>query len=287
MSDTEAREALDTLHASIATITDSDAWREHLAVQARFHDYSPLNIMWMWAQWEVRREADPTMPEFSQPAAFSAWKDLGRHVRKGEKALSVLAPIIVNDRENLGADGKPAKKCVGFRLKRRTFDVAQTDGDPLPENPAMPTVLTGDTDPATWAALMAHAATLGCTVTITDACQPANGDYNRATGAIRIAANLDPAQQAKTLMHEIAHATLHSGESDMSRAEKEVEAESTAFVLATMLGFDTSAYSVGYVATWASRDDRGEVLRRTTERVVKAARTIAAALAEQSATLAA
>jgi hypothetical protein len=286
-SKAEAAEALETLHAKIATITDSDAWREHLAVQAKFHNYSPLNSMWMWCQWEVRRENDPTLPEFSQPAAFSAWKDLGRFVRKGEKALSVLAPIIVNDRENIGADGKPEKKCVGFRLKRRTFDVSQTDGDDLPENPAMPTVLTGDADPATWAALVAHAATLGNRVEVTDDCLPANGDYNRATNLIRVAASQDPAQQAKTLMHEVAHAHLHSGESDLSRAEKEVEAESTAFVLASLLGFDTAAYSVGYVATWASREDRGEVLRRTTERVIKTARKIAEALAVESATLAA
>ncbi len=287
MSDTEAREALDTLHASIATITDSEAWRQHLAVQARFHNYSPVNIMWMWAQWEARRTADPTLPEFSQPAAFSAWKDLGRNVRKGEKALSVLAPIIVTDRDKVGADGKPGTKCVGFRLKRRTFDVAQTDGADLPANPARPTLLTGEGDPATWAALVAYAATLGCTVHVTDACQPANGDYSREMLSIRIAADLDHAQQVKTLMHEVAHATLHSSESDLSRAEKEVEAESTAFVIAAMLGFDTAAYSVGYVATWAGRDDHGECLRRTTERVVKAARTITAALAEQCAVLAA
>lgn len=281
MSADEARQALEVLHGRIAAITDSDAWREHLAVQARFHGYSPLNIMWMWAQWEGRRANDPTLPEFSQPAAFSTWKDLGRFVRKGEKALSVLAPIIVKDRDT------DESKCVGFRLKRRTFDVAQTDGDPLPENPAMPTLLTGEGDPATWVALVEHAATLGITVEITDTCQPANGDYNRVTNLIRVAASLDHAQQVKTLMHEVAHAMLHSGESDLSRAEKEVGAESTAFVLAALLGFDTAGYSVGYVATWASREDRGEVLRRTTERVVKAARTIAAVLAEHSATLAA
>jgi antirestriction protein ArdC len=281
MSTDEARAALDTLHASIAKVTDSDAWRAHLAVQARFHDYSPLNIMWMWCQWEGRRAENPDLPEFSQPAAFSAWKDLGRHVRKGEKPLSVLAPVIVKDRDT------GESKCVRFKVKRRTFDLAQTEGADLPENPAMPTLLTGEGDPATWAALVAHAATLGVTVEVTDACQPANGDYNRATSLIRVAAHLDHAQQVKTLMHEVAHATLHSGESDLSRAEKEVEAESTAFVLAALLGFDTAAYSVGYVATWASREDRGEVLRRTTERVVKAARAIAAALVEHSTTLAA
>jgi len=285
----EAQEAIESLHAKIAGITDSDAWREHLALQARFHNYSPLNIMWMWCQWEARREADPSLPPFSQPAAFSAWKDLGRHVRKGEKALSVLAPIIITDREDRDANGIPRRLCVGFRLKRRTFEVSQTDGVDLPENPAMPTLLTGGADPATWAALVAHAATLGFSVDVEAVPGEANGFCDHLAMRIVVEASNDPAQQAKTLMHEVAHAHLHDLEArkGMSQAEMEVEAESTAFVLASLLGFDTSAYSVSYVATWASRDNRGEVLRKTTERVVKCARKVAEALAVESAALAA
>jgi len=285
----EAAEALETLHAKIATITDSDAWREHLALQARFHNYSPLNTMWMWCQWEVRRENDPTLPPFSQPAAFSTWKDLGRFVRKGEKALSVLAPIIITDRDEVGEDGKPRKRCVGFRLKRRTFDVSQTDGDPLPENPAMPTLLTGGADPAAWDAAVAHAESLGFSVSVAEVPGSANGYCDHATKRLVVEASNDRAQQLKTLLHEVAHAHLHGPDrpDGMGTAEMEVEAESTAFVIATMLGFDTADYSVGYVATWASRDDRGEVLRRTTERVVKTARLVVEAMATEPAALAA
>lgn len=276
----EAREALDLLHAKVATITDSEAWREHLAVQARFHDYSALNIMWMFVQWEQRRAENPELPEFRQPAAFSTWKDLGRYVRKGEKALSVLAPIIVKDRENLDENGQPRTRCVGFRIKRRTFEVAQTEGEPLPENPAMPTLLTGEADPAAWEALVAYATTLGFLVSVEPVPGAANGYCDHATGRIVIEETNDPAQRFKTLAHEVAHAVLHGPNGpDMSSAEREVEAESTAFVLASMLGFDTAAYSVGYVATWASRDDHGACLTRTTERVVKCARSIFAALA--------
>lgn len=283
-NDDEARAALDKLHATIGEVTDSEGWKEWLRIAARFHNYSVLNVFWMHVQWEARRANDPTLPPLSQPAAFSTWKGLGRHVRKGEKALSVLAPIIVRDRET------DERICVGFRLKRRTFDVSQTDGADLPENPLMPSLLTGEADPATWAALVAHAESLGFSVRV----EPiehseANGFCDHATKRIVIREGRDGAQQVKTLMHEIAHAMLH-GEArpeGMSYAEAEVEAESTAFVVAHLLGFDTAAYSVGYVATWASRDDHGKCLARTADRVVKAARKIAEAVAEHATALAA
>ena len=285
----EATEALEALHRKVGEVTTGEQWLAWLDVLAKFHAYSPLNIMWMWAQWEARRCDDVSLPEFSQPAAFSTWKDLGRFVRKGEKALSVLAPVIVSDRENIGADGKPRTKCVGFNVKRRTFDIAQTDGVDLPENPAMPTLLTGDSDPLAWAALVSHAEALGCSVTLTDDCKPANGDYTHRTKAIRVTASLDAAQQFKTLAHEVGHATLHGDNTpnEMSRAEKEVEAESVAYVVASMLGFDTSDYSVGYVATWSGRDDHGACLVRTAQRVTAAARTIVAAVTAASVTTAA
>lgn len=285
----EAQDAIETLHAKIATITDSDAWRAHLATMAKFHNYSPLNAMWMEAQWWMRQQEDPTLPAFSLPASFSAWKALGRSVRKGEKALSVLAPVLVNDDENVDENGKPRKKCVGFVLKRRTFDVSQTEGDPLPENPAYPSLLTGDADPATWAALVAHAEGEGFSVRVEAIQGAANGWCNHGTKTIAVEAANEPAQRTKTLIHEVAHLHLHGADTPegMSRAEKEVEAESVAYVVASLLGFDTSDYSVGYVATWAGRDDHGECLRRTTERVVKCARKIAEAVATESAALAA
>jgi hypothetical protein len=280
----EAREALEALHRKVGEVTTSDEWRAWLDVLAKFHAYSPLNIMWMWAQWEARRADDPSLPEFSQPAAFSAWKDLGRYVRKGEKALSVLAPIIVADRENLGPDGKPRTKCVGFRVKRRTFDVSQTEGADLPENPAMPTLLTGEADPLLWAALVAHAESLGFSVEVRDHDGPENGWCNHLTREIVVKAGNDAVQRTKTLAHEVAHAILHgeNAPQGMSRAEMEVEAESTAYVVAALLGFDTAAYSVSYIVVWNSRENHGECLTRTAERVIKCARAIAAAVAEHS-----
>jgi len=59
----------------------------------------------------------------------------------------------------------------------------------------------------------------------------------------------------KTLAHEIGHALLHdpglATNKDLSRELKELEAESTAYVICRALAMDTSDYSFGYVVGWA------------------------------------
>ena len=63
-------------------------------------------------------------------AGFATWKKLGRAVRRGERALWILAPM--TGRRVVSADGEEHRPVVGFRPVA-VFDVAQTDGDPLPE----------------------------------------------------------------------------------------------------------------------------------------------------------
>jgi hypothetical protein len=69
------------------------------------------------------------------------------------------------------------------------------------------------------------------------------------------------AQTIKTFIHEITHSELHSGAFTLaSRQQKEVEAESTAFIVCDYLGLDTSDYSFGYIAAWAGENSK-EVLK--------------------------
>jgi hypothetical protein len=60
------------------------------------------------------------------------------------------------------------------------------------------------------------------------------------------------------------------------RGVKETEAESVAYVMAGMLGLDTSAYSVGYVAGWAKADI--ETVKVTAANVLRAVHELAEAL---------
>ena len=85
-----------------------------------------------------------------------------------------------------------------------------------------------------------------------------------------------PHYPAKTLIHETAHLQLgHVDDLDEYRHHRgrmEVEAESVAYVVAGLAGFDTSAYSVGYITGWANEDV--QQIRDTASRVLHAAHAI-------------
>lgn len=88
----------------------------------------------------------------------------------------------------------------------------------------------------------------------------AKGCYNSLTNEIKIQPDMSEAQTIKTMIHEIAHSIVHSDENlnqlkqkdnvEFSKNEKEVQAESIAYIVSSHLGIDTSDYSFPYVATW-------------------------------------
>jgi IrrE N-terminal-like domain len=162
---------------------------------------------------------------------------------------------------------------TAFRLAR-VFDIAQTDGAPLPE---VVSRLTGDDAGSRFAGLVKVAATLGYSVEVSELPGERNGDCTFDLNRIRVREGLEPAQSVKTLAHELAHATLH-GEADctsLTRSAAELEAESVAFVVCDDLGIDSSKYSFGYIATWAGGgDDADKAISTSAQRINKAARTI-------------
>jgi antirestriction protein ArdC len=229
----EREDVLAHLTNGIEALTTSGSWQAHLEVQGRFHRYSFSNAVLICAQ----------DPGASQVAGFVTWKKLGRSVRKGERAIWILAPMI--GRRVRDADGDERRPVLGFRTVP-VFDVTQTDGAPLPE---VCRNLAGD-DPESWFAwLVQRAAWIGYSVERSDLPGTTNGDCAFSKRRIRVESRNEPAQQVKTLAHELAHAILHEGVDDRPLAE--LEAESTAFVVCRSLGFDTSDYSFGYVACWA------------------------------------
>src|SRR5699024_8550391 len=123
----------------------------------------------------------------------------------------------------------------------------------------------------------------GWTVSTENITTGANG-YTTLDGRKQIVLHdeLAPAQTAKTMIHEAAHAIMHEGITQAEYIEhrgiKETEAESVAYIVAGTLGLDTSAYSVGYVAQWSEGD--AELIKETAERVLKTAHQIIDAITE-------
>src|SRR5690625_1514789 len=184
---------------------------------------------------------------------------------------------------NRNAKGDPVK--VYFPMLS-VFDIAQTDLiDPEAGDPStLAQKLTGEDTEGIATAVHHYLTAQGWTVETEHITTGANG-YTTTDGSKKIAIHdaLAPAQTAKTMIHEAAHAIMHEGIAQAEyiehRGVKETEAESVAYIVAGTLGLDTSAYSVGYVAQWSHGDT--ELIKETAERVLKAAHQIINAITEE------
>src|SRR5580693_8280203 len=112
-----SEEALKQLSAELEA-GRSDGLKNYLAAMGRFRRYSGGNVLLIASQ----------RPTATHVAGFRAWNQLGRSVKKGEKGIMILAPIVVKkepvpDRSETKAESRVA----GFRTAY-VFDVAQTEG---------------------------------------------------------------------------------------------------------------------------------------------------------------
>jgi hypothetical protein len=274
---TEERVAghLAALQSSVAELVTGEQWRRYLSVQARFHTYS------FWNTIAILR----ARPDASRLAGFQQWRRLGRHVRKGEHGIAILAPIVRTveqvEPDDAGRTAEDARRWVGFMVVY-VFDVAQTDGDPLPEIPA-PATVQGHGPVWLWYALARQIAGTGFQVERGPLPEPwsdANGITLIEDRRVIVRHDLPDGQAIKTCAHELAHVLLHTGENcALPRAVREVEAESVAFIVCSAGGgMDTSGYTLPYVAHWSNGDT--ELVAATGERVAACARHIVDQLEE-------
>lgn len=262
-------ERLETLHQTltdgVVALTESDAWTSWLRVAAKFHRYSFNNQMLILCQ----------RPDATLVNSYKRWGEIGRQVRKGERSIGILAPSTYREKDE--TTGEEKTRVRGFRVVS-VFDIAQTDGDPVPEEP-LPVLLEGEAPRGLWDALTTVAEARGYTVDRGD-CRGANGYTDPAAHMIRVRDDVSDAQAVKTLAHECGHVILdHVSDLDayqMHRGIAEVEAESVAWLVAQMHGLPTDDYTLPYVAGWAggTADETAAKIRESGERVIKAARMI-------------
>lgn len=234
----ERPELLAALTAGISRLASAEEWQRHLDLQASLHQYSFGNVLLIVAQ----------CPGATRVAGFAAWKAMGRSVRKGEKAIRILAPMLV---KRLGeADTVDEAVIRGFRYVP-VFDISQTEGEPIPQPCSR---LQWEVPGECFTRLVDVAVALGYSVEEADLSPGTNGDCTFSRRLIRVERRNASAQRVKTLAHEIAHALLHEAVDDRRLAE--LEAESVAYVVCRHLGLDAGCYSFGYVATWAGGTDR-------------------------------
>ena len=278
-ADQERRDKLDALRQrledQIAELVASDRWRAMLTTAARFHRYSWRNQMLIFS----------AMPDATRVAGYTDWAKHGRHVRKGERGIPIFAPVtyrrsqlLANDPTvSLGAvpaDPDEPRVMVGTKVAY-VFDISQTDGADLPI--VEPEHLTGDGPAGLRQTVTAELARRGYTVV--ESPDATYGALDRTAGTVTVPASYEPAQQVKTLLHELAHAALdHDDDAEYAahRGLCEAEAESVAYVVAAAAGLDASAYTVPYIARWTRGDL--QLVKQTAQRVLATARDLIGAL---------
>ena len=159
----------------------------------------------------------------------------------------------------------------GFRVVH-VFDIAQTEGEDLPELDAVrPKLLDGAAPEGIWDALTNHATSIDYEV-IRHQRGSENGYCDFLNKEIAVRPDVSPAQAVKTLIHELGHALLHGEGLVASREVAEVEVDSVAYVVCDALGFDAGDYSFPYVTRWAEGSE--EVVKHTAERAIGCAKVI-------------
>ena len=278
----EMEEITSKLEKGVKDIFDGANYQQYLNFCAKLPRYSVNNQILIMMQ-----KPDATMCQ-----SFTNWKEVNRHVRKGEKGIRILAPapykmqkeqekVDASGKTVLDKDGEPVKETVEVTINAfkpvSTFDVSQTEGEPIP-TPGVDE-LTGSVE-GYETLLAAIKEVVPVPMSFEQIDSGAKGFYHLEENRIVVQEGMSEAQTVKTLLHEASHQALHSKEAmdsageKKSKNQKETEAESVAYVVCQHYGIDTSDYSFPYVATWSADKEVPELkasldtIRRTASELI-------------------
>ena len=225
------------------------------AAYRQFHNYSLGNQLLALAQC-LARDIQP-----GPIATFPKWKELGRHVKKDEKAIVLCQPVTVKRAVETTEGTEDAAVFTRFVYKPRWFTLSQTEGEDVPPIPI----------PA-WDRTKALAV-LNVTEVPFDACDGNVMGFARCR-SIAISP-LNPLPH-KTLFHEVAHIVLgHAAEGDQNDGEltprslRECEAEAVAMLCCAALDLPGIEHCRGYVQNWWGAGN--PIPERSAQRILKAA----------------
>lgn len=273
---------MQNLETGVAELFTSERYQEYLKTMSKFHNYSFNNTLLIAMQ----------RPDATLVTGYRNWQSMGRQVKKGEKGITIIAPVPIKRKKEqavldqdqkpvIGPDGKPKTEEVEVTLpcfKAITvFDIEQTTGEPI--RTLAPEILTAAVEDFD---LFLQAIREISPVPIRfDAIEgSANGYYHNLDKEIVIKKDMSQSQTLKTAIHETAHARLHDKEImesqgiEKDRLTKEVEAESVAYCVCSVFELDTSEYSFPYIAGWSSGKELRElkasmdVIRKTAGEII-------------------
>ena len=266
----QIKKLTDQIEAGIKALFQSgdlEKYQAYLRTMSHFHHYSVNNQMLIFSQ----------CPHATLVAGYQKWQNqFSRHVLRGEKGISILAPTpykIKVEKEKLDPDTKlplldadgntiTEEKEVQIPMFRpvKVFDVSQTDGKPLPERVQSPVAeLTGNVEH--YEAFMEALRRISpVPIEMKPLSNDLDGFFSPSKQSITLRDGMSEVQTVCAAVHEIAHSKLHDYAKQPNSQPKdsnteEIEAESIAYTVCVYFGIETSANSFGYVATWSKDKD--------------------------------
>lgn len=271
----EAGSLIKEVYNGIKLIRNSEDYKRWLNFYDGFHQYSFRNTMLIYMQ----------NPSASLCAGFNTWKNKKRYVKAGEKGLKILAPItetILREVPVLDDDGKPILDENGKEQTKKvkekvfankfyvtsTFDISQTEGEPIPELSYSGTSEKVENYGVLKKVLEEIAP---FPVEYTDELQEGcDGRCSYTAKQIYIRNDMEEAKTVEVLIHEIGHAYMHDktrfeeAEEHLKvisdRDSREIQAESLSYIVTHKLGLDTSGFSFPYIAAWSSNHTEQEIM---------------------------
>src|SRR3989344_6031893 len=199
-------------------VKKSDFFQKYLDTMSKFWKYSYQNQLLIHC----------ALPTASRVAGFRGWQSLGRSVKKGEKAIKILAPVVQEE------------EVVNF-IPVNVFDVSQTEGAELPD---VDIELQGNDAEQLYETLvwLCHSKNIKLELQKLGV----NGLYGYSKGGkIIIAEDGGYNMRTNTLIHEIAPELLHYSEEGkkLSKQQQEIQAEATAYVVGKHFGLETKSFN--------------------------------------------
>jgi len=257
-----AREAFDQLVRDVEA-GKSDTLQAYLKAMGRFHRYSVGNAILMQLQ----------RPDAAHVAGFRAWQRLGRHVKKGEHGIAIMAPVVYRRKSPSGdsdEDEDADDETVTTFKTAYVFDISQTEGKPLPE------FARAQGDPgACLERLEGCVAERGINLERRESLRMAQGVSTG--GTILLKASLAPAEEFSVLVHELSHEILHLDPANRPKEKtvREAEAEAVAYVVCEGIGLDGNTASSDYIQLY---DGDKKTLMQSLERIQRTAAEILGAV---------
>jgi len=271
------KDIVNSIEDGIKNLFESEKYMNYLRTMSRFHNYSVNNVLLIHMQ----------KPDATRCAGFTKWQTgFNRHVKKGEKGITIIAPTPYKkkvEQEKIDPDTNLPmldengqiiieEKVIKIPMFKpvKTFDVSQTEGDPLPE---LAENLVGDVSNYK---VFLEALRRSSPVPIHFEPMTANQDgyFSLTKQEIFIRDDMSEIQTVCAILHEMAHAKLHNYEKGSEEAKphdvEELEAESIAFSVSAYYSIETSANSFGYLAGYA-KDKELKDLRASLETISKTA----------------